>query len=247
MKFTIKNVTAEKEHSHCVVIGIFEKGALTLAAQKIDQASNGVIKNVISQGDCNGKLGQLLLLRNVPNCNGDRILLVGCGDKEKLNENNYIKIVNATFQWLKARQYQNVALYLTDLLLPQRDIAWLVRTTILCAHDSFYCFDQLKQKKADKPTLSDITLFAATAQEITLSETAVNEANAIACGVSLAKNLGNLPANICTPTYLANKALELAKQYSNLTTKVLEEKSATKKREWALCFRFLKAAKNPLN
>jgi leucyl aminopeptidase len=44
----------------------------------------------------------------------------------------------------------------------------------------------------------------------------------IAAGVRLAKDLGNLPGNVCTPSYLANSARELGREYGHLKVKVLD-------------------------
>jgi leucyl aminopeptidase len=43
-------------------------------------------------------------------------------------------------------------------------------------------------------------------------------------GVNLARNLANLPANICTPSHLAKEARKLARKHDKLSTQVLEEK-----------------------
>ncbi len=53
-------------------------------------------------------------------------------------------------------------------------------------------------------------------------------AEAIGSGIEIAKDLGNLPANICTPTYLAKESQKIAKKYNNLSTRILNE-SALKK------------------
>ena len=52
---------------------------------------------------------------------------------------------------------------------------------------------------------------------------ALAQAKAINEGRNYAKDLGNLPANICTPSYLAKEALSLAKQYG-FTVEVLEKR-----------------------
>ena len=42
---------------------------------------------------------------------------------------------------------------------------------------------------------------------------------ALSMGIKKAKDLGNLPGNICTPNYLADQAKELAKKYKTIRTK----------------------------
>ena len=43
-------------------------------------------------------------------------------------------------------------------------------------------------------------------------------------GINLARELGNLPGNICTPSYLAAEARKLAKSHRKLSVQVLDEK-----------------------
>ena len=47
--------------------------------------------------------------------------------------------------------------------------------------------------------------------------------DAIVTGMSLAKDLGNLPANVCTPGYLARTAKKLAAGNGKLTTRIVTE------------------------
>ena len=62
---------------------------------------------------------------------------------------------------------------------------------------------------------------------------------ALAEGMNLAKDLGNLPTNICTPSYLAKQAQELAKHYK-LKCEVLE-RATWRSSAWARCWRSRKA------
>jgi leucyl aminopeptidase len=47
------------------------------------------------------------------------------------------------------------------------------------------------------------------------------QGKALAAGATLMRNLANLPANVCTPTYLGRTAEDLAKSYKSLRVKVL--------------------------
>jgi leucyl aminopeptidase len=96
---------------------------------------------------------------------------------------------------------------------------------VLGLREVFYRFDQLKsQKKSTVPSLSQV-LFPIT-PNATLEQAKV-EAVATADGADLAKTLGNLPPNICTPAYLAEEAKKLARQYK-LGVEVLEKKDMEK-------------------
>jgi leucyl aminopeptidase len=59
-------------------------------------------------------------------------------------------------------------------------------------------------------------------------EQGVRDGQAIANGMALARRLGNLPGNICTPAFLAEQARELGKAHRKLKVDVLEEKDMEK-------------------
>src|SRR5205823_4952999 len=95
----------------------------------------------------------------------------------------------------------------------------------LAAREAFYRFDELKsQKKSPAPSLGKVTLpLSANAQ----LEEALAEAEATADGADLARTLGNLPSNICTPSYLAEQAKKLAREFK-LDVEVLERRDIEK-------------------
>ena len=55
-----------------------------------------------------------------------------------------------------------------------------------------------------------------------------NQGSAISNGVKLAKKLGDLPSNICTPTYLAKTAADLGKKNKKMNVKIHNEKEMKK-------------------
>ena len=83
MHFNIKTGQPEKQRTNCLVLAVFETGKLPETTKKIDEASNGYISKIIKSGDITGKMGQTLILHNVPQISAERVLLVGCG---KANE-----------------------------------------------------------------------------------------------------------------------------------------------------------------
>ncbi|MDD5613364.1 MAG: leucyl aminopeptidase, partial [Gallionella sp.] len=113
-----------------------------------------------------------------------------------------------------------------DLAVKERDTNWKISQIVMAGSDSIYRSDQLKSKPADKPLLKKLTLGCAKKPD-SAAKTALLQAVATAHGVKLAKELGNLPGNICTPSYLAEQALALAEKYP-LKATVLEEKDMEK-------------------
>jgi leucyl aminopeptidase len=104
-------------------------------------------------------------------------------------------------------------LCLSDLPLKRRDAAWKVEQAALAVADGLYRFDRMKSKAASrKSPLERVTLHVAERREVKDADEAIKRASAIGAGMDLAKDLGNLPGNVCTPTYLAEQAEALGKE-----------------------------------
>jgi len=229
MEFTAKSGNPEKQRTACIVVGVFEPRRLSPAAERLDQVSDGFISNLIRRGDLEGKIGQTLLLHNVPNTLCDRILLVGCGRERELHDTQYRQIIASAASTLNDIGAMEAVCYLTELHVKGRDNHWNVRQAVETVENTLYIFDQLKSKKdATRRPLRKIILSVASRRELHDSELAVAEGSAIAQGVKLAKDLGNLPGNICTPNYLADEAVKLGKEYDSITTEILDEKQMEK-------------------
>jgi leucyl aminopeptidase len=94
------------------------------------------------------------------------------------------------------------------------------------AADTSYRFDQLKSKKDNRKKLARLAV-GLTDRASAADQRALARGNGLAQGVALAKDLGNLPSNICTPSYLARRALALAREHG-LKCQVLDEKAMDK-------------------
>src|SRR3569623_3267959 len=93
MEFTVKNGTPEKQRSACLIVGVYEARRLTPSAEKLDKIADGYISQLLRRGDLEGKVGQTLLLNNVPETIAERVLLVGCGHAAEVGATQYRKAV----------------------------------------------------------------------------------------------------------------------------------------------------------
>ena len=222
MEFSIKTLSPEAAKTGCVVVGVYQGGELTAAARRLDQASKGALKKALP--DISGKTGSTLLLRALPGVAAERVLLVGLGEKDT-TEASYRDAVRAAANALKELDAKEAALFLVDMKVASRPVSWNVRHAVLGVRDAFYRFEQLKtQKKPPAPALAELVLPLSPKAEL---QSALEEAVATADGAALARTLGNLPANICTPAYLADEAKKLAREYK-LELEVLERKDMEK-------------------
>jgi leucyl aminopeptidase len=226
VEFSIKQSSPEKQRSNCVVVGVHEGGKLSPAAQILDKAAKHALSDLIAHGDMSGKAASTLLLHKLPGIAADRVLLVGLGKSSELNNKTSVEILRAAFIALNATPAKDATLYVFDEDVG-KDSAWIIRQAVFAAAESTYRADSLKSKPAKAATLKSITFGTLDKPAPTLKNT-LDHATATAHGMDLAKTLGNLPGNVCTPTYLATKALGLAKSHKSIKTTVLEEKDMKK-------------------
>jgi leucyl aminopeptidase len=228
MKFTIKHGDLEKQAKAALIVGIFEKNQLTSTAERLDKVSKGYISKLIKQGDFHGKMGQSLLLRHLPGSLSEHILLVGFGKKQPINPRDYRKAVASSIKAIQNTSATASISFLSEIEVEGHDLPWNVRQAVEVSSDALYRFDEFKSVKAPKPPLKDITIAIADKKLLATCTKALKQAIAIAESVSFTKNIENQPSNICNPAYLADQAKKLAKEYTAITTKVLEEKDMQK-------------------
>ncbi|MGA7980799.1 MAG: leucyl aminopeptidase [Chromatiaceae bacterium] len=225
MEFKIKTGELAKQKTPCVILGVFEKRKLSGPAEAIDKASNGYLTQVLRKGDLDGETGRLLMLYEVPGTSCDRLLLVGCGKRKELDRTAYRKAVAAAVALLNDTQTVEALCTLPELIPDDLDLYGAVRDAVTTALDKVYRYHQTKEdKKAPRHPLKRLNLWVSKKQDTRITEKAVRHGAAIGQGVTLAKELGNLPGNLCTPTYLADRALAMGKEHPSLRVEILEEK-----------------------
>ncbi|MDU3067642.1 MAG: leucyl aminopeptidase, partial [Escherichia coli] len=204
MEFSVKSGSPEKQRSACIVVGVFEPRRLSPIAEQLDKISDGYISALLRRGELEGKPGQTLLLHHVPNVLSERILLIGCGKERELDERQYKQVIQKTINTLNDTGSMEAVCFLTELHVKGRNNYWKVRQAVETAKETLYSFDQRR--------------------ELTSGERAIQHGLAIAAGIKAAKDLGNMPPNICNAAYLASQARQLADSYSkNVITRVIGE------------------------
>ena len=221
MNYSIELQPIETLKSDVLCVGIYTNKQLTPSAKTLDDVSEGLISSLITRGDITGKLCDTLLINVIPNSPIERILLVGLGEQNALNAKNYRKALGSAIAVLKKANIKSAAVSFAECEVEKADFIWKTRQIIEVFSDKLYQFTQCKSKVDDTTTLDNIT--------ITILENHSNDAKiglaqgiAIAEGMTLAKHLADLPANICTPSYLAKQALTLALSYDSLKATILD-------------------------
>lgn len=225
MEFNVKSGNPEKQRSACVVVGVFDSRKLSQAGEQIDEVSEGYLSNLLRRGDMEGKLGQVLLLHNVPNTLADRVLLIGCGKERDFSDKQYHTVIAKAITTLNETGSMDAVCFLSELNVKGRDTHWKVRHAIESTQDTLYSFDQFKSKsEAARRPVKRLVFNVTTRKDLTIGEQAIAEGIAISKGAHKARDLANLPPNVANPSYLAEQAEELAAETNNVSCEVLDEK-----------------------
>lgn len=199
-----------------VIAAVYEDGALSPAAQQLDKAAAGRISALIRSGDISGKAGCTALLFALDGIKAQRVLLVGVGKAEKLDAGQFIKAATASVRALRNGPIKRIHTALPELQVKGRDHAWTLRQAALAGLHVSYTYATTK-KSAKTSALTSLSLHGDDRHAPEL-----DVAKAIGEGVTLARELGNLPPNICTPEYLAQTARKIAESNDKISVEVLE-------------------------
>ena len=199
-----------------VIAAVYEGGGLSPAAHQLDQACGGRISSLIASGDISGKQDCCALLLTLDGVKARRVLLVGVGQIDKLDGARYIKAVTAAVRALRNGPVAQIHNTLPQLDVVGRDDAWKLRQAALAALHVSYTYGTTKAS-AKASSLKALSLHGDDAYA-----TELRVAAGIGDGITLARELGNLPPNICTPEYLAQTARKIAKTNEQISVEVLE-------------------------
>jgi leucyl aminopeptidase len=205
-----------------VIIGVYQDLQLCMPANALDNSTRELIAGVVSRGDIKGKMGETALINVVPNSSLTRILLVGLGENKPLSGKTYRKVLSIAVNSLKKPYIKVLACTLAQCTVLGSDWQWKTRQIAEVFNDAVYQFTALKSDKETESKLEKI-IISAPAEQLALAQAGLAQGLAIADGVTLTKHLSDLPGNICTPTFLAEQALELGKKSDKLTVNILEE------------------------
>ncbi|MEZ5740848.1 MAG: leucyl aminopeptidase [Burkholderiaceae bacterium] len=179
------------------------------------------ISAALKAGDLPEKVGADLLLHT--DGAARRVLLISMGMGSKVPADKFAEACRAAYKRLSTLGAGEVVSLLGQTPVTDREPEWLLEQEVLAARLVNYQFDRFKSEKPPRRArLARVALACAGARIKSLRPVLVR-ALATANGSDLTRDLGNLPGNVCTPTYLANAAKEMARKFK-LKVQVLEEK-----------------------
>jgi leucyl aminopeptidase len=225
LEFTITVSSAEKIETDCLVVVIFNDKKLTDEVALLDKASKNSISEILTTGELAAKAGSTFLLTRLPGIKAKRLLLLRLGQEKALTATLCRDAFAQVADTLLKLPIASTVFLLPALTHKLFTPIWLAREFTQHMLNQSYRFDMFKSEPLPAPTLRQVALGVNKKSPVSLIETGMKIGQAIANGMALTKTLGNLPSNICTPTYLAQSAQALGKKTKQLKVEIFEEAS----------------------
>ena len=234
MKFTVNTPGAPRQRTACAIVAIYADGVLSDTAKTLDKASGGLLSSVTGNRDIRGNTGETLLLTHTGKLPCKRILLVGLGAAGKLDQRGFRKATRAAFSALGKGGYADAISFLGLETVSDADAYRKARIAVETWYETSYRFTTMKSAPAPETSrLKSIGLACETSDKSKV-RLGMKHATAIAGGVTLARDLGNLPPNVCTPDYLVKRAQGIARTSKKLRVTALRAADLRKLRMGAL-------------
>jgi leucyl aminopeptidase len=210
----------ETYDADAIIVNLFEGGEIAGAAAAVDTALNGAIRELIDAGDFSGKVGQVAVLYAHGVIPARRVILVGLGKVENVTVDTVRRAAASAIQRARDLKVNHVASVVHGSGaggLSVESAAQAVTEGSLLA-----LYNYRGQKSGETPEAFpknlDLVIFD---EDDVHADEGVRIGAAIASGVVLARDLVNLPPNICTPSYLAEAAQTIARE-SGMRVEVLD-------------------------
>ena len=209
MEFSLTNQTVQNFDGDCSVLFAFSDKS------NDDQA----IQALIDLNHFKAKVGKKLSLNFVDGFKVSRVIVIGLGEVE-LSAKNYAKALISLTDTLEGEKVKSALI--EEVNVDGCDQSWVYKTTARVMQNSIYQIEKVGTNGAEESSIENIAI-----QSNSDNTHELLQGQAVAVGMALTRHLGDLPSNICTPTYLADTAQSLAKEF-DLDCEVLEESDMSK-------------------
>ena len=224
MEFPVKTGVPASQKTACAILPVFEGRGLKGPAREVDLSCGGLLSQLLRSGDASAALGRSLLVPQLQGTAAERALLVGCGKQADFDAKRVRQVLSTATRRLRETGLKEATSYLTYTRHRGLNAYYAGRVTVEATRSAYYRFDELKTSSKAKDKLAKLAIAVADRRDTKEVRRGVHDGCAIAVGSDLARNLGNRPPNVCTPSHLAREARALGKRYENIEVTVLGQR-----------------------
>ena len=228
MNFLINTKKSSEIKTDCLILPVFEDAILRGASKTINSLNNNLIKDFQSNGDISGKLGQTRILP-INEQSYKRIVLVGCGKFDEYSESNYKKAITSALKKLSSTSHKNATnLLASDHLMNDEEYYRASRIMVESWYAITYQYTATNSKKEKKYALNKLYFGTNGTKRSSSMSKGLKHGESIGNAIQKVKYLGDLPANICTPSFLVKETRKIVNKNKSISLKVLNESDMKK-------------------
>ncbi|HMW49439.1 MAG TPA: M17 family peptidase N-terminal domain-containing protein, partial [Cellvibrionaceae bacterium] len=226
MELSSKPLPLQTSKTGCAIVAVFADKTFSDDYKRLDSTSQDTINRLIKAGDFTFKPGQMVWINTPAKAAYQRLLLVCLGaSASELSLKDYTQSLQAVARTLATRPVGSAILYLNGIEgLSSHTLGFWAAEVF---SKQAYRYTTTKKPKDGVHDLKSLHLSLPKNQNKAANQ-GILEGEAVGHGINLARQLGNLPGNICTPTFLAQEAERLAKTDKKFSVKILDEKALSK-------------------
>ena len=214
MKISVKSGAAEKESTDVIVISLFENTKkIPSELSSLDKASGGFISNLLQNKDFTGKLNETVMIPTYKKAIPKRILLVGLGKTTELSSDKVRQAAGTATRVIQGKKFKSPSMLLYKTEYKGISIEDITRSVVEGVLLSLYNFTMYKTlKKEDKAVINNFTLIVQKKDVLAKVKSVAKNTQTVAEAVCFTRDIVNMAGSDATPTFLANKAKEIAKK-----------------------------------
>ena len=223
MNFSISPAVPILKKGCCLLIGVIKDSATLNDKPCLTNEAKQLLNIAASNAGFKGDVGKSIAVHSAPEAQGCSIILFGLGLKNEISKKSYIAAINHAIDSIQDIESKEIHLMLPELHIPSTPDGWKTRQLALLLKLKSYRFEMVKKIASKTYPTRNKKLILFYGERTRSGETRnVRIGDAIGEGCNLARDLGNLPPNICTPTHLANTATDIGKNFK-FRTRVFNE------------------------
>ena len=228
MEIQVVAADATQVKTPALIVNLFEgvqrPGGATGA---VDRALDGAISRLIAEGEIKGKKGELSLLHTFGKMAADRVLVLGLGKSDKFDQDTVRRLMAQACRYLRERGIQKVSTIAHGAGIAGMDALSSAQAIVEGTMLGLYRFQRHITRQEDKNEVRELQIVERDSSKVTALERGSERGRILAEAAAMARDMVNEPANIMTPTRMAEIAEQVAQEH-NLEVEVLDREDMEK-------------------
>ncbi len=214
MKLSVIFDAAEKVSTDVIIISLFENTKkIPSELNAINKASGGGISSLIQNGDFTGKLNETVIVPTDKKIVPKRVLLVGLGKSTDFSLDRVRQAAGTATGVIREKRFKNPSILLYGMEIKGISMEDVTRSVVEGILLSLYNFTMYKTlKKEEKTAITNYSIVVQRKEILGRVKSVTNRAQTVAEAVCFTRDIVNMAGSDATPTFLANKAKEIAKK-----------------------------------